>query len=143
MDSQTNFPLAWSGAYEYDFILEMDYTPPAIAFRLELQFSNDVDFTGHVRESSNSPMPELGVINGKLENDKITFVKSMPVATLLEFDGSSTKMDCDHPPIHYEGEYVREENLLVGHWIIPSKSTGVFEQPPTTGTWYADAEMER
>jgi len=143
MNSNTNFPLVWSGFYEYDFIPEMDCAPTAIAFRLELQFSSDIDFTGHVRESEASPMPELGVVIGKLENDKITFVKSMPVATMMESDGSSTKMDCDHPPIHYEGEYVREENLLVGCWQIRSKSNGVFGQPPTTGTWYADAETDR
>ena len=143
MDNNRNFPLVWSGAYEYDLIPEMDRVPAAVAFRLELHFSGDGNFTGNVRDSDDSPMLELGVVNGKLENDKISFVKSMPVATFMEQDGSSTRMNCEHPPIHYEGEYVREENLLVGCWHIPSMSSGVFEQPPATGTWHADAVMDR
>ena len=138
--SMSNFPLDWSGTYEYDYSPSLDSTPEPVTFQLEIQFSNDTEFTGTVCDDPDSNMPEPGVVTGKLIGNRIEFVKQMPKATYIEPSGDSLKFDCAHPPIYYTGEYIPDEALLIGGWHFAPISTGVLEWPATGGTWHADAK---
>ena len=133
------FPLQWAGVYEYDYNPNYDLTQEPVVFKLEFCFSNDVDFTGEVCDDANSSMPEPGTISGKLIGNKIEFVKQMPKATYMELDGSSLKFDCPHPKIYYVGEFISDENLMVGAWHIAPFSIAAIEYPGGAGTWHADA----
>lgn len=139
--SNLKFPLRWVGVYEYDNIPEFDLTRESVAFKLEFCFASDTDFTGQVCDDVNSSMPEPGTIAGKLDGNKIEFVKRMPKATYMELDGSSRKFDCPHPDIYYVGKFISDENLMVGTWEFAPISTGALEYLGVTGTWHADAAV--
>ena len=137
--SESNFPLEWVGAYEYDYNPVTGSIFQSVAFQLSFQFANKTDFVGQVRDAPDSPMPEPGTIRGKLVDNKIEFVKQMPVATYLEQNGKFSKFDCAHPKIFYTGEYIPEDNLMVGAWHIEPVSSGAIEYFGASGTWHADA----
>ena len=133
------FPTEWTGVYEYDYNPALDSTPEPVIFRLRFHFSTATDFTGQVYDDPNSPMPEPGTISGMLIGNKIEFVKQMPKATYIDTDGGSLKFDCAHPEIYYSGEYIPEENLMVGTWHFAPISSGIMECSVGVGTWHADA----
>ena len=137
------FPLQWFGVYEYDYNPSFDVSPEPVAFKLEFCFTNDIDFTGSVCDDANSSMPELGTVTGKLIGSKIEFVKQMPKATYMELDGSSRKFDYLHPKIYYAGEFISDENLMVGAWHFAPISRGGMEYPGGAGTWHADVDVNR
>ena len=137
--SKLKFPLKWSGVYEYDYIPLSDLTPDPVSFELFFQFTSSTDFTGQVRDDPSSSMPESGTVSGKLTGNRIEFVKQMPIATYMEPNGESLKFDNPHPDIFYSGEYIADENLMIGTWQIKPVSPGIFEQSGASGTWHADA----
>ena len=125
--------------YEYDYIPLSDLTPDPVSFELFFQFTSSTDFTGQVRDDPSSSMPESGTVSGKLTGNRIEFVKQMPIATYMEPNGESLKFDNPHPDIFYSGEYIADENLMIGTWQIKPVSPGIFEQSGASGTWHADA----
>jgi len=127
--SESNFPREWIGVYEYDCNPLEDSTPAPVAFKLTFRFSDDTEFTGQVFDDPDSSMPEPGTFSGKLIGNKIEFVKRMPVATYIEPNGKSLKFDCAHPEIYYTGEYIRDENLMVGAWHFEPISSGAMAYP--------------
>lgn len=137
--SKLTFPLEWSGVYEYDYIPLVDFDPEPVSFRLFLQFTNSTEFSGRVQDDPSSSMPEPGKVTGKLLENQIEFIKRMPVATYMEPNGESLKFNNPHPDIFYSGEYVAEENLLIGTWQIKPTSTGILGHPGASGIWHADA----
>ena len=137
--SKLTFPLKWSGVYEYDYIPLSDLTPEPVSFELFLQFTSSTDFMGQVRDDPSSSMPEPGKVSGKLTGNRIEFVKQMPIATYTEANGESLKFDNPHPDIFYSGEYIADENLMIGTWQIKPVSPGILEHPGASGTWHADA----
>ena len=125
--------------YEYDYIPLSDLTPDPVSFELFFQFTSSTDFTGQVRDDPSSSMPESGTVSGELTGNRIEFVKQMPIATYMEPNGESLKFDNPHPDIFYSGEYIADENLVIGTWQIKPVSPGILEQSGASGTWHADA----
>lgn len=88
---------------------------------------------GTVNDGAESAMQETGTISGFFRKGEIEFAKYMPVATMMNPDGSSSRFNHRHPPISYFGKYDEATRTLHGTWYIAPSDTngGVF------GKWTA------
>ena len=138
MAKKNSIPTSWVGYYAYNPIDGIDAELPIVTFKMAWEFGwFDRRFVGTVNDGPNSDMLETGKIKGFCRNNKIEFTKYMPVETLINPDGSSTKTDRPHRPIHYFGKYDADSNSLQGKWYIAPHSEFLDEYDGNSGTWTA------
>ena len=127
---------SWVGYYAYDVIDEAEIELPTVTFKMSWKFGWFGRFSGTVNDGPLG-MPETGIIKGRFRNGKIDFTKYMPVESLFNTDGSTTRTNRPHPPIYYYGEYDESTKSLEGRWYIAPILDENGEERAGSGTWIA------
>jgi hypothetical protein len=118
---------------------------PTTGFVLEIGTEQRGRFRGTVQDD-NVGRPEVGIVEGYVNGDRVEFVKRMPVMYLLESGRLRHIADCvrewwelelDGPvpalPIFYEGRLLDCGSELVGRWWIDKTTVPI----PSGGVQYA------
>lgn len=110
-------------------------------FDLEIVSINGNEFSGRVQDDkATGGMEGLGEVVGRIEGDRIEFVKTMPKMTLIvDQKGTRKTLDKKHRPIYYSGQISNDGQSAKGTWrfkfgiiwmgIIP------MPMPRSSGTW--------
>jgi hypothetical protein len=98
-----------------------------VPFELDLKQSWFGKFRGCVQDKSEKGMADPGVVHGKIDGYKISFIKRMPVLCVISATGVKTLSDywldnysiqldypLEHPPIYYQGEFCPSKNQVSG-----------------------------
>ena len=111
----------WTGHYSFEDerinkIRGFDKT----FFEMEILAVNENEFTGKIQDDlSSGGMEGVGDIKGKIMGDRIDFVKSMPVMTLLmDKKGTIKTFNKKHHPIYYTGQFSNDGLTVSGTWRI-------------------------
>lgn len=132
----------WIGQYKYDKekdqkLIGFDST----FFEIEITKVDNNNFYGIVQDDLTTGGSEgIGEIYGKINNDKIEFIKQMPVVSLIVGEnGERETLNQKHPKVYYSGTFSSDKKTISGQWrfkfgfiwlgIIP------FPIMPTKGTW--------
>lgn len=109
-------------------------------FDVEIVQMQGNSFTGKVRDDLATGGTEgVGEITGVMNENRVEFVKKMPVLTLLiDRKGTRKTLNKKHTPIYYTGEFSTDKKQISGTWkfkfgfiwmgllpipVIPSKGT--------------------
>ena len=134
MTNHNPIPTSWVGYYAYNPIEGVEAELPIVTFRMSWEFGWFGRFVGTVNDGPNSDMLETGKIKGYCRNKKIEFTKYMPIETIINPDGSPTRTDRRHRPIHYFGKYDADSNSMHGEWYIAPYSDYLEEFDGNSGT---------
>ncbi|WP_168211080.1 hypothetical protein [Mariniblastus fucicola] len=132
--SPASIPTSWDGWYAYDLHESIDVELLPVSFSMWWEFNWFGRFTGAVQDGPESDMQEIGTIKGRVRKTTIEFTKYMPVGTILNPDGTSSKTSTRHPPIQYFGDFDAIEMRLAGKWYILTNYTecsGAWEATPS------------
>lgn len=133
----------WQGTYSY----ESKRLPPEEGARLtdfliEITDFDGLNFNGTVEDDIDTGGTRgMGKIEGKLSDNKISFIKRMPVLTYKLPDGQRVEENRSHPKIYYCGTFVNDQ--FIGEWKIRFGIRRINNRLalffPTKGKW----EMKR
>ena len=110
-------------------------------FEIIISTLNANEFTGTVQDDLNTGGTQgIGEVAGKVEGDKIEFVKRMPIMTLLvDKKGTIKTMNKKHRPIYYSGQFLSDKKTISGTWKFKFGFIwfGIIPVPiiPAKGTW--------
>jgi hypothetical protein len=129
----------WTGSYTYfSKRLPEEVRNRETKFEIEILVFDGIHFSGIVRDDlATGGMKGEGKIIGKIKNDKLEFVKEMPIQTVYMPDGSKIQEEKPHRKIYYTG--VLSDKQMQGTWKfrfgmgIVNRRLVVF--PPSTGNW--------
>lgn len=128
----------WKGYYQYENKrLPESYATRNTEFTIEITSFDGRNFEGKVYDDLESGGTRgIGIIEGKIKDNKIRFVKKMPVSTVVYPDGRVVEEDKPHRNIYYEGSF--ENNVFKGIWRFKfgiEFRRGILVYPPSKGTW--------
>ncbi|MDF2456549.1 MAG: hypothetical protein K0R51_2542 [Cytophagaceae bacterium] len=110
-------------------------------FTIEILTVNDHAFTGKVQDDLTTGGTEgIGTIAGSIQGDRMDFVKSMPVMTLLvDRKGTIKTYNKKHRPIFYSGQFSSDGQTVSGTWRFKFGFVwiGIIPVPmmPSSGFW--------
>ena len=109
----------WIGYYKYNdkkfqYLVGFEQTN----FEIEIQSVNRNRFEGIVQDDlSTGGMKDAGIIKGKIINNKMKFVKQMPVMYGIYSNGKGKYFpDKKHPKIYYQGMISDDKKTIKGNW---------------------------
>lgn len=135
----------WKGFYQYkNKRLPESYSTRNTAFTIEIISFDGVHFEGKVYDDLETGGTRgIGTIEGKIKNNKIRFVKKMPISTVVYPDGTVVEEDKPHRNIYYEGSF--NNNVFTGIWRFKfgiEFRRGILIYPPSKGTWQMEKTNE-
>lgn len=84
-------------------------------FKIVITEFDGINFSGEVEDDADTGGTRgKGIIEGQIINDKITFVKKMPIQTYLLPDGSLKEENQPHRKIYYSGTL--DKDSIKGTW---------------------------
>tara|TARA_R110002167_G_scaffold79828_2_gene219852 strand:- start:1198 stop:1632 length:435 start_codon:yes stop_codon:yes gene_type:complete len=98
-------------------------------------------FTGRIQDDLTTGGTEgVGEIIGQINNNKVEFVKKMPIMTILvDSKGTRKTYNKKHRPIYYSGEFSIDKKTVTGTWRFKFGFIwiGIIPIPvkPSKGTW--------
>lgn len=110
-------------------------------FDIEILTVDGNHFTGKVQDDLDTGGAEgVGDITGQIHENRIDFVKAMPVLTLIVDEKGTRKIfNKKHPPIFYTGEFSSDARTVNGTWQIRFGIVwfGIIPLPimPLKGAW--------
>ena len=128
----------WKGFYQYSSKnLRELYNDHKTGFTIEITSFDGVHFEGKVYDDLETGGTRgIGIIEGKIKNNKIRFVKKMPISTVVYPDGRVVEEDKPHRNIYYEGSF--DNNVFTGIWRFKfgiEFRRGIIIFPSSKGTW--------
>ena len=95
----------WSGTYQHESKrIPEERRKQRTKFKINIIDFDGVRFSGEIEEETESGgMQGVGKIEGRIIDNKITFVKMMPFQTLYMPDGTRTQLQNRHRDIYYSG----------------------------------------
>ncbi|MGN6421508.1 MAG: hypothetical protein ACTHMC_28600 [Pseudobacter sp.] len=89
-------------------------------FDIQILTFNDNEFTGTVQDDLATGGTEgIGEIHGKIQGNRVDFVKIMPVMTLIvDRKGTRKTLKKKHRPIFYTGNLSENGHTVTGTWKI-------------------------
>jgi len=136
----------WIGYYQYfSKSLSEKFWDMKTGFTIEIHEVDGFNFKGMVKDDiATGGMYGEGTIIGKMKGRHISFVKKMPIETLIMSDGSFKTTSRKHPKIYYKGYLAQNGNEVEGVWkiktIIIWKGLWPFIIPSSKGNWYMKRE---
>lgn len=118
----------WKGHYTYknkqlQKIIGFEKT----YFEITIEKFDGVNFSGTVHDDiATGGMKETGKIIGKVENDKISFQKSMPINDRISLKGERIKTNQKHPTLYYFGTFSKNKTTIVGNWKFKRRIEFIF-----------------
>jgi hypothetical protein len=110
-------------------------------FEFEILNVNGNVFNGKIKDDLNTGgMEGIGEIAGKIMGNKIDFIKTMPIMTLLvDKKGTRKMLNKKHRPIYYTGQFSSDGQMVSGTWRFKFGLIwiGLFPIPviPSIGIW--------
>lgn len=140
-----NLQGVWKGYYQYSSKkIQKIHKYSKTGFTIEITHFDGVNFEGEVYDDLESGGTRgRGIIQGKYEKNKISFVKKMPISTVVYPDGTVVEEDKPHRNIYYEGIF--ENTAFIGTWRFKlgiEFRRGILIYPPSKGTWYMEKSNE-
>lgn len=132
----------WNGFYQYSSKnLRALYQENKTGFTIEITSFDGINFEGKVYDDIESGGTRgIGAIHGKIKTNRISFVKKMPISTVVYPNGTVVEENKPHRNIYYEGVF--ENQVFKGVWRFKfgiEFRRGIIIYPPSKGTW----EMEK
>ena len=117
-------------------------------FNLEIIHFDNTKFSGIVQDDlETGGTPGIGTITGAIEGNKISFVKKMPVKTVIFSNGESKILKGKHPYIYYSGTCNSTTQILTGNWKIKFGIHWIGIIPtllfPINGEWVARKYLQK
>lgn len=106
----------WKGTYKHasKWIPE-ERRNQETSFTLEINKFDGIHFSGTVQDDIHTGGTRgIGKIVGSIRKDKISFIKQMPIRTIMLPDGSTIEELQAHPPIYYKG--IIQKEAIAGSW---------------------------
>lgn len=134
----------WKGYYQYNSAaIQQRRGVDKTFFHIHIQSSENGRFSGTVEDDlSTKGMTGTGEIDGSVEGHHITFVKRMPVNSMIAKRGETVNMRGKHPPIYYSGLISEDGQSIQGKWKFKFGFTmvGLLPMPiiPISGKWYME-----
>lgn len=106
----------WTGTYQYvgkriNKVRQNRITQ----FEIEIIEFEGIHFSGKVQDDlATGGTPGIGKITGKIKDNKISFIKEMPVQAIILKDGTRMEEDKPHRKIYYTG--ILEKGEIKGKW---------------------------
>ena len=103
----------WKGHYTYENkplqkVIGFEKT----YFEITIEKFDGVNFSGIVNDDiATGGMKEIGKIIGRVENDKISFQKLMPINDQISLKGERIKTNQKHPTLYYFGTFSKKKPL--------------------------------
>jgi hypothetical protein len=110
-------------------------------FEIEILSVKDNLFFGKIQDDLSTGGTEgIGQVSGKISGNRISFVKLMPVMTLLVGNkGTRKTLYKKHRPIYYNGQFSSDGQTVSGTWRFKFGFVwiGIIPVPvkPSTGVW--------
>ncbi len=108
----------WNGNYKFDNqkiqkVIGFEKTN----FKIIIDKFDGINFEGTVTDDlETGGMYGEGEIKGKIKDSKITFIKQMPIESLIDVKtGKHYQTTKKHSPIYYSGTIINS-NTIVGEW---------------------------
>lgn len=133
----------WFGHYKYsNKELQNKVGVDKTYFRINILTFQDNKFTGTVEDDKNTRgTPGIGDIVGEIIDEKISFIKQMPVHATINAKGETIIQNKKHMPIYYSGILADDGKMINGKWefkipfifklLFPGKWHGTFEMEKT------------
>lgn len=96
-------------------------------FEIKIDEFDGVNFSGTVQDDADSGgMEDAGTIEGKIENNRVSFVKRMPRRQIVFSDGEQEIREENHPDIYYSGIFDTQLSKIQGKWHFKKEIIFVF-----------------
>lgn len=133
----------WQGTYQYlGKNLSEERQNINTKFTIEIKSFDGHIFSGIVYDDLETGGTKgVGKIKGKLNGNKISFTKKMPISTLVFPDGKVVEENRPHSTIYYSGKI--ENNEFSGIWRFKFRIqfiNGIRIILPSKGTWQMKTE---
>lgn len=107
----------WSGKYWFKEKLLVEIKPNHTNFEMVIEHFEMNKFLGTVKDDlATGGTKGIGKITGNISDNKIQFVKNMPIRSMLLKDGIRIEEDKPHRPIYYKGTIDKAMNKAYGTW---------------------------
>lgn len=108
----------WKGYYTYNNQqIQSRVGFPKTYFSVRVLNFDGARFNGEVEDDQLSGgTPGIGKITGVIENDSMSFVKQMPVKSILTPTGKHYRSKKKHPNIYYQGSISSDGRTIEGTW---------------------------
>jgi hypothetical protein len=107
----------WTGAYKFDKHPEPGRDNKETWFTIIITEADGNNFSGTVRDDLETGGTKgEGTVEGKCDNSSISFIKQMPVRTMVSKNGDRIEAPVKHKPVYYTGS--RDGNGFRGEWKI-------------------------
>lgn len=131
----------WKGKYKYNLKQNSEFNKKEVGFTVEITEFDGESFIGTIQDDDKNYGTEgLGTIEGKLDGHEITFIKKMPIRSIL-YGNNKQKVEFEnkkHMPIHYHGT-LNLKNSYIGKWKIKGgisfRNLLLYVSFGTQGTW--------
>jgi hypothetical protein len=132
----------WKGVYKYNNQKYQEISGfEQTNFQLSIEsFQNSV-FRGTIQDDLSTGGTEgIGTIQGKINENRVEFIKEMPTLTLfIDNQGGRKIYNKPHPKIYYQGILSANQKTITGTWKIKFSIIWKGIIPiillPTSGTW--------
>tara|TARA_R110002124_G_scaffold287193_2_gene471142 strand:- start:11110 stop:11529 length:420 start_codon:yes stop_codon:yes gene_type:complete len=134
----------WIGKYWFSGIVPDSLRDRKTEFEIIIESFVNSKISGKVSDNiETGGTSGIGIISGKIKDNKVKFVKRMPVKTSVFRDGTRVEEKKPHRPIYYSGIMDSESNFIKGTWKF-KRGIGFVNgrlviYPRTRGEW----EMKR
>jgi hypothetical protein len=96
-------------------------------FEITIEKFDGINFSGSVNDDiTTGGMEETGKIIGKVEKDKISFQKLMPLNDQINLKGERIKTNQKHPTLYYSGTFSENKTAIVGTWKFKRRIEFIF-----------------
>ena len=132
----------WIGSYRYSSRLMQNLIPQnETGFEITINEFDGIHFAGTVQDDAQTGgTPGTGVINGHMQENRIEFIKEMPVRSSYSTNGKRIiEEGKKHPKIFYSGILEPDKMKAKGVWQIKMGFSLIGWLPalilPTKGEW--------
>lgn len=108
----------WIGTYQHESErIPEERRKQRTKFKINIIDFDDGNFSGEIEDEVESGgMHGVGKVEGKLNDNKITFIKMMPVQTVYMPDGTRMQLQNRHRNIYYSG--IVSGDSIKGVWRL-------------------------
>ena len=130
----------WKGKYKYNLKKDVEFNNKEVEFIVEIKEFDGEKFSGTIQDNDDYfGTRGIGIIEGKINGNKIDFIKQMPIKTVvLNYKKRIEVSNKKQKPIYYSG-ISDQKNSFSGIWKIKGGlsfyNMQLYLSFPTKGSW--------